>query len=70
MPKMSGLTLIERVRRRGKCTPIIMVSSDDSYADHALAAGANAFVRKGPLASHLAPALDQLLNHRPAGKLP
>ncbi len=46
MQQMDGLSLIRTLRSRNETTPIVMVSSDASLEQLALAAGANYFVAK------------------------
>lgn len=64
MPVIDGLTLIAEFRHFDETTPVILVSSDQSVAEEALACGANAFVRKGEIRTRLAPSVEALVDTR------
>jgi CheY-like chemotaxis protein len=61
MPGMDGLMFIAELRLFDPTTPVIMVSSDEPAAQSAIAAGANAFVRKRELNTTLTRTVDDLL---------
>jgi CheY-like chemotaxis protein len=46
MPIMDGLDLVRTLRMQGENTPILLLSSDPSIAERALADGATAFLAK------------------------
>jgi CheY-like chemotaxis protein len=48
MPVMDGIETTKEIRKRGYTTPIVAVTSDESFAsqDNCLAAGMNGFIRK------------------------
>lgn len=70
MPEMDGLTFIEEVRELNRSTSIILVSSDESVSDEALACGANAFVRKGAINAQLSRTVDELFTSKAGGSEP
>lgn len=47
LPDGSAPQLLERMRKSGLDTPVIVISADDSARDAALAAGASIFLFKG-----------------------
>ena len=61
MPGIDGLTLIDELRSFDKTTPVILISSDESASGGGLTRGANAFVRKGALNTHLTQTVEALL---------
>jgi len=46
MPLMDGLELTREIKRLEPCTKVVFVSADDSIRQHALAAGADTFLKK------------------------
>ena len=64
MPKMDGLTLVERVRERFPLVPVVLMtgSGSEKVAVAALKAGAADYVPKQALAHDLAPVLERVLS--------
>jgi DNA-binding NarL/FixJ family response regulator len=68
MPHSSGLALIPQLREMLPALKIVVLTmwESDMYREAALAAGADDFVPKGQIATHLLPALRRLQGcHRP-----
>jgi CheY-like chemotaxis protein/anti-sigma regulatory factor (Ser/Thr protein kinase) len=63
MPGVDGLTLVERVREQFPRVPVLLMTGQGSeeVAIAALKAGAASYVPKRTLATHLIPALEQVL---------
>jgi len=63
LPGMDGFEATRRIKIRWPQTVVVMHSlhTEAVYRDHALAAGASAFVSKGRAASELAPTIKRLL---------
>jgi len=67
MPEVSGIDMLEFVRRRPewKALPVLMLSSEaaDAQVDQALALGANGFIAKPVMLDELEQAIDQVIQH-------
>jgi CheY-like chemotaxis protein/anti-sigma regulatory factor (Ser/Thr protein kinase) len=64
MPVMDGLALVQAVREKFPHVPVILMtrSGSEELAVRALRTGAASYVPKASLASHLVPALEQVLS--------
>jgi CheY-like chemotaxis protein/anti-sigma regulatory factor (Ser/Thr protein kinase) len=68
MPKMDGLTLVERLRETHPQVPVVVMtgSGSERAAVEALRAGASDYVPKQALAHDLGPVLERVLSYRQA----
>jgi CheY-like chemotaxis protein len=68
VPKMDGLTLVERLREKYPQVPVVLMTGNGSerVAIEALKAGASDYVPKQALAHDLLPVLDRVLSFRQA----
>jgi CheY-like chemotaxis protein/anti-sigma regulatory factor (Ser/Thr protein kinase) len=68
MPKMDGLTLVEKIREKYPLVPVVLMtgSGSERVAVEALKAGAADYVPKQALAHDLAPVLERVLSVRQA----
>ena len=69
MPGMDGFTFVAELRLLDIATPVVVLSSDESAAEKARDAGANAFVRKGALNTQLVPSVERVIAEREAWPL-
>lgn len=66
LPKMDGLTLLRRLRERGRETPVLLLTARDAVEDrvHGLASGADDYLIKPFALAELAARLDALIRRR------